>query len=350
VVQPGRLSSRALLIVILLIVIGVIGLAATLWGGEFIRRMSAPAVSEFIVEPPALGADEEHVLVCGRLECSGRIRFPELQIVAYVAGVGPNPEGIWRRSDVPCVVQMGEEWALSRDCMTFPREYSEFSLVAILVEKDVAASLPLELTASDKPELRGDLYGYAYPPCDDAASCRSISPVVRVRRSLSGSGRPTQTPAPTAPAFTPTPTRSPIPTRTPTSAPTETPSPAPTPTATPTPSPSAVPATPVRRACPPPELAGLDIFGCDVTFHWTWDGELAENEYFAVRVGIGAPGESRTWVKGTQYTLVLTEPGEYVWEIAICRGDPATHVCDQLAVSEREGFSFVGCGGDRGGR
>jgi hypothetical protein len=105
------------------------------------------------------------------------------------------------------------------------------------------------------------------------------------------------------------------------------------PTATPTP------------AYPPPELTGLDIIGCSIAFKWTWPNTLAHDEYFAVRAGIGTPGESRTWTKSPEYTLITEDAGEYVWEVAICRGDPDTHICEQLAVSTQGVFEFRGCGG-----
>jgi len=85
--------------------------------------------------------------------------------------------------------------------------------------------------------------------------------------------------------------------------------------------------------------------GCNVTFKWDWSGTLAEDEWFAVNVwreGIDPP-YSVTWTKERQYTYSLSDGGEYSWEIAIYRGDPATHEWEELAVSERGVFSFVGC-------
>jgi hypothetical protein len=105
------------------------------------------------------------------------------------------------------------------------------------------------------------------------------------------------------------------------------------------------PPTPVppRPTYPPPVLTGVDIFGCDITFHWSLDAELARNDFFALRVGIGHPGESKTWTKDTQQSWGFTGQGEYVWEVAICRGDPAEADCSgdkQLVVSERGIFWF----------
>jgi hypothetical protein len=109
----------------------------------------------------------------------------------------------------------------------------------------------------------------------------------------------------------------------------------------PTPTPIPVPTRPVY---PPPVLGAVDIFGSDVTFHWSWTGNLADNDYFALRVGIGTPGESKTWTKETQASWRLTEQGDHVWEVAICRGDPAEADCSgnkQLVVSERATFWFT---------
>ena len=110
----------------------------------------------------------------------------------------------------------------------------------------------------------------------------------------------------------------------------------------PTPTPS-VTRTPILPAYPPPDLGGVERVGCSFTFHWSWARELAKDEYFALRVGIGASGESRTWTKETKCGLVLVDSGEYVWEVAICRGDPDTHVCEQLAVSRQDTYQSPGC-------
>lgn len=97
---------------------------------------------------------------------------------------------------------------------------------------------------------------------------------------------------------------------------------------------------------PSPKLVEASILQCNVTFRWAWPGELAEDEYFAVRVGVGMP-HSVAWVKEHEYTHTFTEPGEYVWDIAIYRGDPAAgFVNEQLTVSERQVFEFKGCGAD----
>jgi tetratricopeptide (TPR) repeat protein len=93
----------------------------------------------------------------------------------------------------------------------------------------------------------------------------------------------------------------------------------------------------------PPVLAIADVIGCDVTFRWSWAGTLADDEWFAVRVGTDEP-RSVEWVKGREYTYSLSDPGEYSWDVAIYRGDPAEgNILDVLSVSERGDFLFDGC-------
>jgi hypothetical protein len=100
---------------------------------------------------------------------------------------------------------------------------------------------------------------------------------------------------------------------------------------------------------PPPQLTEWGIQRCNVTFKWNWSGTLAEHDWFAVRVGKGTePPHSVVWVKEREYIYVLSDSGEYSWEVAVCRGDPGTHACEQLAVSEGGIFSFGGCAGAPG--
>ena len=89
---------------------------------------------------------------------------------------------------------------------------------------------------------------------------------------------------------------------------------------------------------------GVDIIQCNATFRWSYARGLADDEWFALRLGIGEP-HSRVWVKDLEYTYTLKDPGLYTWEIAVCRGAPETAVCEQLAVSEQQVFEFRGCGG-----
>jgi hypothetical protein len=366
-VRQGR-APRWLFFLILLILTGIIGLAVTLWGPTLVGWLSPPAVSGFTVEPLHLEADAEQASIRGHLECSGRTPLSEMRIVAYVTGVSPAEEGRWRRSNVPCVTQMGEQWALSPECTAFPREYSEFSVVAILVKEDVAADLPPELIARDVEELAERLGRHVYPACDDSAVCGSISPVCRVNRLPPAvAARSTQTP--TAPAFAPTPSGGSTPTR----VPTFTPVPAsPTPSLSPTPSPAPAvapvpgnttppprsqpwnPLTPVptappdydpRAACvvrpcaPAPQLDGPQdgvevAFGSTVELKWRWAYCLPAGWKFAVRISDVYPPHSYRYEDnpvliscqdgkaigrypvGREFT---TRPGTYYWNIAVVR-------------------------------
>jgi hypothetical protein len=114
--------------------------------------------------------------------------------------------------------------------------------------------------------------------------------------------------------------------------------------------------TPATRWYPPPKITGISIIERNVTFRWDWSGELAKDEWFAVRVGkLPDIPHSQYWGKEREYVYSLCtlggDSGDYVWEVAICRGSPEAHHCSsrdgsELAVSERGVFSFEGwpCG------
>jgi len=104
-----------------------------------------------------------------------------------------------------------------------------------------------------------------------------------------------------------------------------------------------------RTSYPPVELLGIDIIGCNVTLKWNWPRTLAVDEWFDVRIGL-LPDEphSVTWTKDQRYIFSLTETGEYVWEVATCRGDPGASHCSpldgsEMVISERQVFQFGGC-------
>jgi len=127
---------------------------------------------------------------------------------------------------------------------------------------------------------------------------------------------------------------------TPTSTPTATTTPQPTGTPGPTRRPTLTPTPIVYTA---PTLIGVDISPCIVTLKWDWVWALAEDMWFAVRVAkVPDVPHSMVWTKESAYSFSFEEAGEYTWEVAICRGDPASHHCDQLAFSERGNFIFVG--------
>ena len=169
-----------------------------------------------------------------------------------------------------------------------------------------------------------------------ALGARSLRPaMVRSVPTNSPTLPATRTPGPTS---TPTaPPRTLIPTGTPTASPTQTPGPTPqsTPTATPTPS-----------AYPAPVLTGVEVARCKATLTWDWPGTLLEDEYFAVRVGTRAHLYSIAWGKEQTFTFAPDAVGEYIWEVAICRGNLSTGVCEPLAISEQDRFIFPGCTGE----
>jgi hypothetical protein len=107
----------------------------------------------------------------------------------------------------------------------------------------------------------------------------------------------------------------------------------PTPNLTFTPIPTLSP-SPISYSAP--VLEEVSIVRCNVIFRWRWDGVLAEDECFEVRVGKGPeqPG-AKACIKEQMYTYPLREADDYSWEIAICRGDSTHDGCgQQLAVSE----------------
>jgi len=323
-----------------------------------------PRTQLLIEEPQQLGPLQERAPITGSLYCSSNT--DDLDILVYVKR---NPGDTWYRSKRPC--QAARRWSIPEGYVDFPLEYLDFTLIAVVANSDDAESAPSDFEANNAVAFRKTMleWGGVYKDNEDF-----ISPEFPVRRSeAKPTGMPTPTPTPTltaAPTDTPipTPTETPIPTPTHTSTPTpactptSTPTDIPMPTSTPTsiPMPTKTPIPPVTRtpaptytskprpiSCPPPELLGIDIIACNVTFKWSWPGPLPANEWFAVRTGIGEP-HSVTWVKEPPYTYTLSDGGQYAWEIAICRGRPEDAHCSsldgtELVASEREFFQFGGC-------
>jgi hypothetical protein len=96
------------------------------------------------------------------------------------------------------------------------------------------------------------------------------------------------------------------------------------------PSPTPPPSTPIvalpypaPTLCRPPKGYSFEK-PTAVELGWDWQGQLGENEYFAVRVyAKGAPGHSLTWTTSTAYRveeLYGKPPGEYCWHIVVLRG------------------------------
>ena len=147
---------------------------------------------------------------------------------------------------------------------------------------------------------------------------------------------PTATPQPSRPTpKPPTPTRTPTPTSTPIGR-------APTPTSTPRPT-----WTPTMRLYPAPVLIGHE-FGPSVShiiLKWTWDGKLAPNEYFDVRVWKeGEPHKGIAWEKNTEHHIDLASwpPGKYYWGIAVIRGKNGRWEKDLSPESEAQAFYWRG--------
>jgi hypothetical protein len=95
---------------------------------------------------------------------------------------------------------------------------------------------------------------------------------------------------------------------------------------------------------PAPTLIGVDILACNVVLKWNWAWGLGEDEWFAVRVAkVPDVPYSIVWTKENEFVWGPEEAGEYTWEVAVCRGDPADATCERLAVSERGNFTVARC-------
>jgi hypothetical protein len=92
-------------------------------------------------------------------------------------------------------------------------------------------------------------------------------------------------------------------------------------------------------------LIGIDVIACNITFKWSLPLALVGDEWFDVRLGLdGAKPSSLVWTKAQTHVFPLREPGEYSWEVAICRGQPGQYDCvEQLAISARAAFTYMGC-------
>jgi hypothetical protein len=139
-----------------------------------------------------------------------------------------------------------------------------------------------------------------------------------------GTLTPTYTPLATPTPFPPTSTSTPSPSPTPTPTPTATHTPTPTPTATHTPT-----ATPTPTPYPPPVLEepvdAVTSEGRLPPLFWNWERELAEDEYFEVRIWHnGDPYHTGiVWVKRSPFDFNLKgfPTGKYFWSIAVMRGN-----------------------------
>ena len=170
-----------------------------------------------------------------------------------------------------------------------------------------------------------------------------------------GPASPTPPPAPTSPpTVTPVaiqrpPTPTSPPTATATRMPTATPSPtpAPSPTATSAPTDTPVPPTPTPGPPPPPVLEapadGVSLLGTDFVLRWSWPGQLAEDQYFDVRVWReGEPHYGIAWAKQPEYPIkgYIRDhgPGTYFWQIAVIRGENGQFLGEVAPPSEVRSF------------
>lgn len=143
---------------------------------------------------------------------------------------------------------------------------------------------------------------------------------------------PTSTSMPIV-SLLPSPTNTPmLPILSPTDTPTLTATPTPSPSATFTPTPTATPTpttTPTPTPYPPPVLDepvdGVISEGRLPPLSWNWGRELAEDEYFEVRIWHnGDPYHTGiVWVKCSPFDFNLKgfPTGKYSWSIAVVRGN-----------------------------
>lgn len=177
--------------------------------------------------------------------------------------------------------------------------------------------------------------------------------------SLSGAGATaTPQPSPTGvPAETPTPrptaTLPPVATaRSTASGPTSTPSATSAPTATPTP--GIIYPAPVLIEPEDVSLLTQSTFSTYL-FEWTWEGTLESDEWFDVRVwqpGMPHYGVAWTRERAYLYDLCLQGSGEYLWSVAVVRGQEGQWLGDLSPEARPHRFtssrSDVWC--DRHGR
>jgi len=216
-------KQRLIWLLFLSMAIGVI-LIILFFGTKltFIIDSLVPLPKEFSIdEPKQLDAQQEEAMISGLLRCSDSTPLNKLDVKVYVQYDSQNR---WQLSDInaQCHAQIWHGgWSIEERCVNFDKNYTSFTLVAVLVETSESAFLPPSIDAPDTTVLKEKIQSYVYekdPIC--------ISPPKTVKRAGEAVVRP-----PTSPADTPTPTHIPTPTDTP--SPTDTPEP--TLTATPTP-------------------------------------------------------------------------------------------------------------------
>lgn len=128
------------------------------------------SIVEFSLEEPKGLKNETEARVCGDLRVRG-IRLDDLQVFVYVKGLEPErSEWWWRNKDRCPATKNAGEWTLPSECTSFPENYNQFVLVAVLVEKEKVPNLPSDVRADDIEDLKLKLLQYVYKANQDAIS------------------------------------------------------------------------------------------------------------------------------------------------------------------------------------
>jgi hypothetical protein len=106
--------------------------------------------------------------------------------------------------------------------------------------------------------------------------------------------------------------------------------------------------SPTARNYPVPQLLspreGQDLRGDLVVLRWAWSGNLAENEYFDVRMWReGAAKASIAWTRDLEYRERDAREGWYHWTIVVVRGQNG--VIERELSREPQSLSFQLIGG-----
>ena len=87
--------------------------------------------------------------------------------------------------------------------------------------------------------------------------------------------------------------------------------------------------------------------GTAITFRWAWEGELAEGEYFDVRLWrLGDERESVGWTQDRRLDLQSPGSGWFSWTVVVVRGYDG--IVEQQLSEEADGVSFRWQAGDEG--
>jgi hypothetical protein len=213
------------------------------------------------------------------------------------------------------------------------------SLPAIQTAVPTARILPATPTPSPTagPAATATETVTAQPTPTDTASPTPPPPATSTPGASATAPPSPQPTATVAPAAT-----QPPPTRAPTATPRRVP-----PTPSPSPSPTASPAPQAAYAAPrllqPEDVVFLSQgAGNQYLMRWRWDGTLAADEWFDVRVWqAGTPHYGVAWTKQPQYMydLCLKGNGVFYWSIAVIRGQEGEWLADLSPEAPPRRFS-----------